>query len=362
MGVLNFSDWLALSPVRATRLFGSSSIWSTVFSDQMSMLVEICIKMRPSTFASLNQEIAVHSLLGGHVLGFDTVFQVKPGIDCLGKSNSVAGAAWSLVSMIIQEVISLNISEIMLNWQLRVRNLISMVVCLLPLLSKLQCFHEISIIFVSEWLFCFIFLDICKHVSNFRIILKKLSVLKNEIIAAYLALSVSWVLLLKFASVQFKAKFTIVHCGNQKICLFGRLVLFVQVFSILSGSFRFSSSFFGGFLFIGLTRWLRFSLCYGWGFCRCLLFCFYKRKTCPTIMISNKRFLIFISMVDHFSCLYIILHPLVPIKALSSKVFHIVFGIVHHKNRTYHSLIANRIEQLLFSWLQHIHLLEGHVR
>jgi len=225
-----------------------------------------------------------------------------------------------------------------------------------PVLSRNQhhlCFR------MAFWFHLSRYLQACFQFQNH---IEEVKRPEDELIAAYLALSVSWVLLLKFASVHFKAKFTIVHCGNQKICLFGRLVLFVQVFSILSGSFRFSSSFFGGFLFIGLSRWLWFSLCYVWGFCRCLLFCFYKRKTCPTIMISNERFLIFISMVDHFSCLYIILHPLVPIKALSSKVFHIVFGIVHHKNRTNHSLIANRIEQLLFSWLQHIHLLEGHVR
>lgn len=190
MGVLYFGYRLALSPIRALRALGGSSVWSTVFSDQMRMLVEVSIEMRPSSLTPFHQIIAVHYLLWRHVLRFDSIFQVQPGIDSLGESDGVARATGPLVSMLIQEVVSLNVSVIILSWQLRVWNFVSMVVIFLPLLRKLQGFDKVGIVCVSEWLLILILLDISKHVSDFRVVLEQCGVLKDKLVVANLPFAI----------------------------------------------------------------------------------------------------------------------------------------------------------------------------
>merc|ERR1711971_162111 len=120
MSILDFGYRLALGPIRALCAFCGSSVRSTVFRYQVCMLIKISIKVRPSTFTTFNQVIAVHDLLWRDILRLDSVFQIQPSIDSLSESNSVAGPTRTLVSVLIQKVVALYISVIVIYRKFRV--------------------------------------------------------------------------------------------------------------------------------------------------------------------------------------------------------------------------------------------------
>jgi len=82
----------------------------------MGVLVEVGIKVRPSSTAAFHQEIAVQHLLWRNIFGLFSILELETGVDSLYEAYSVARATRSLVSNIIQEVITGNVSKVVVHW------------------------------------------------------------------------------------------------------------------------------------------------------------------------------------------------------------------------------------------------------
>jgi len=124
--------------VRALDSFCFGLIWCTLFGWNTCLLRKVSIKYAPATLASFSQIITIHHELHrqiGHVDVLMCIFHLHSTLNCLDEGICVARAAWTLIPKTTCKVVIVNISQIKLVWNLMIRNMIWISVCV----SKLLC-------------------------------------------------------------------------------------------------------------------------------------------------------------------------------------------------------------------------------
>ena len=112
--------WLTFFVVGALVALSFADIRSTFLRDQVTILGEETMEEWPATVATFVHVVASHEVLGGKLRHFLTIFNLKSVFGDLCERDGVAGAAVTLVSMLVHEVIAGNISPIEVLWELRV--------------------------------------------------------------------------------------------------------------------------------------------------------------------------------------------------------------------------------------------------
>lgn len=149
-GTENLGLRSALLELFASDTFSFSLIRGAFVGDQVSLLGEEAIEMWPSTLATFGQEVAAQNVLGREHWDLLTILDFESRFDGLVESLSVAGTTVTLVSDWVGEVVTIDVSEIILNRNFSVINIITLFVVLLILLNLLEYFLELLIAFGCE--------------------------------------------------------------------------------------------------------------------------------------------------------------------------------------------------------------------
>jgi len=144
----NFSLGLAFLK-RCTMLPSSSTfIRSTLFWDEVGILREVSLKVRPTSFTAFVHVVAWEQELGWKLRSFSACLDLESCFSNLGKGNGVARATSSLVSHFICEVIAIHLSPVELLrklavWDFRVAGILLLEgLCLLNSLGEVRSFAE----------------------------------------------------------------------------------------------------------------------------------------------------------------------------------------------------------------------------
>lgn len=141
VGVLNLGKLWALLVVGAAVSLGYSLVRSALFSYEVPVLAEVTVEEWPSSIAAFVQVVACHQELRRQKGNLSAVLKLQALLGDLSKAHSVAGAAVSLVSMLVSEVKALDVSPVEVSWQLVVWDL----VCRRILLLEVSCLFESSL-------------------------------------------------------------------------------------------------------------------------------------------------------------------------------------------------------------------------
>jgi len=121
----------------------------------VAILSHVAVEEGPSAVTAFVHVVALHQVLCGEFGSILTIFQFHARLDDLGERNCVAGTTSALVSNRVSKVISIEISVVVLVWDLFVWNFVCSLIFFAPGLCLKQCILEIIGLFCKLFLFCF---------------------------------------------------------------------------------------------------------------------------------------------------------------------------------------------------------------
>lgn len=192
------------------------NVWCAFLRNKVTILRHEDVEVWPTAITSLIHIVAGHKHLWREHRWLLSILELNTSLHDLGHGDGVAGTAFTLISEVTSEVISIDVSVVQTLWDLAIRNILRVLVHFLILSGFFKYGLEFFVILGTKFFFWRLISDYLVQVLPIVII--SLAGLKKKCFLIAV-LSIVWMVLLILANISLPAQVCCVDRGNQNIHL-----------------------------------------------------------------------------------------------------------------------------------------------